>query len=126
MRMSQNQTEVGRIDVNATMHFMSGCVANELHQFESGNPLVKFAFSPVKSIAKYSVLMRNATVRYCKQSVTAMPGIYGQKLPSLALVVTYFNARAYTDCFSTAISRTVTHAEFVEAFYSGRLFKLER
>ena len=43
-----------------------------------------------------------------------------------ALLSNYANAGAYTDCFTTAISRTVTHAEFVEAFYTGRLFMLER
>ena len=35
-------------------------------------------------------------------------------------------ACAYTDCFVTDIARTVSHAEFVEAFYTGKLFKLER
>ena len=35
-------------------------------------------------------------------------------------------AGAYTECFATEVSRTVTHAEFVEAFYSGRVSKLER
>ena len=30
------------------------------------------------------------------------------------------------DCFVTEIARTVSHAEFVEAFYTGGLFKVER
>ena len=42
------------------------------------------------------------------------------------LLAEYANSGAYTDCFSTEIPRTVSHAEFVEAFYTGRLFKLER
>lgn len=33
---------------------------------------------------------------------------------------------AYTDCFAVNIGRGVSQAEFVEAFYTTRLFKLER
>mgnify|MGYP000558907369 CR=1 FL=1 len=55
-----------------------------------------------------------------------MPLIRIHPLPLGALLTAYASAGAYTDCFTTAISRTVTHAEFVEAFYTGRLFKLER
>ena len=49
-----------------------------------------------------------------------------QRLPTDALLAEYENEGAYTDCFTTDIPRTVSHAEFVEAFYTGRLFKLER
>ena len=38
----------------------------------------------------------------------------------------YANAGAYADCFVADIARTVSHAEYVEAFYTGGLFKLER
>ena len=47
-------------------------------------------------------------------------------LPSHSLLTTYANSGAYTDCFVTEIARTVSHAEFVEAFYTGGLFKVER
>ena len=47
-------------------------------------------------------------------------------LPTNALLAKYANSGAYTDCFATDIPRTVSHAEFVEAFYTGKLFKLER
>ena len=47
-------------------------------------------------------------------------------LPTNALLTKYANAGAYTDCFAADIARTVSHAEFVEAFYTGRLFKPER
>ena len=47
-------------------------------------------------------------------------------LPSNALLTKYASAGAYADCFATDIARTVSHAEFVEAFYTGRLFKLDR
>jgi hypothetical protein len=47
-------------------------------------------------------------------------------LRSHALLTKYANSGAYTDCFTTEIARTVSHAEFVEAFYTGGLFKVER
>lgn len=47
-------------------------------------------------------------------------------LPTDALLTKYANSGAYTDCFTTEIPRPVSHAEFVEAFYTGGLFKLER
>jgi len=46
--------------------------------------------------------------------------------PPHALLTKYASAGAYTDCFATEIARTVSHAEFVEAFYTGGLFKVER
>jgi hypothetical protein len=55
-----------------------------------------------------------------------MPHTEPLALPTKALLAKYTTERAYTDCFTTAIPRTVSHAEFVEAFYTGRLFKLER
>jgi hypothetical protein len=47
-------------------------------------------------------------------------------LPSHALLIKYADSGAYTDCFVTEVARTVSHAEFVEAFYTGGLFKVER
>ena len=55
-----------------------------------------------------------------------MPRIQPYPLPLQALLTKYANAGAYTDCFVTEIARTVSHAEFVEAFYTGGLFKVER
>ena len=55
-----------------------------------------------------------------------MPPIQPFPLPTNALLSKYADAGAYTDCFATVIAQTVSHAEFVEAFYTGRLFKLER
>ena len=55
-----------------------------------------------------------------------MPGIQPSPLPTHALLTKYVNSGAYTDCFATEIARTVSHAEFVEAFYTGGLFKVER
>lgn len=47
-------------------------------------------------------------------------------LPPDALLGKYTQGGAYTDCYGTEIARGVSHAEFVEAFYTGSLFKLER
>ena len=55
-----------------------------------------------------------------------MPHIQHRPLPTSTLLVKYAKSGAYTDCFATDIARTVSHAEFVEAFYTGGLFKLER
>jgi len=55
-----------------------------------------------------------------------MPHIQSAPLPTHALLTKYADAGAYTDCFVSQVARTVSHAEFVEAFYTGGLFKVER
>ena len=55
-----------------------------------------------------------------------MPSIDPSPLPAGALLDTYVLAGAYTDCFTTELSRLVSHAQFVEAFYTTAVFKLER
>ena len=55
-----------------------------------------------------------------------MPPIQSYPIPTNALLSKYADAGAYTDCFATDIAQTVSHAEFVESFYTSRLFKLER
>jgi hypothetical protein len=48
-------------------------------------------------------------------------------LPDEALLDRYRRMPgAYTDCYSLDIARTATLAEFIEAFYTGRLFRGER
>lgn len=48
-------------------------------------------------------------------------------LPPQALLNRYREGgRGYTDCFVTEVDLTVTHAAFVEAFYTTAVFKLER
>jgi hypothetical protein len=46
--------------------------------------------------------------------------------PEQALHGKYATTGAYTDCFSTVIAGGVSHPEFVEAFYTSTVFKLER
>jgi len=47
-------------------------------------------------------------------------------LPRDALLTRYADDGAYADCYVTHVGRAVSQAEYVEAFYTGALFKLER
>ncbi len=47
-------------------------------------------------------------------------------LPETALLQKYVQSGAYTDCYSTTLSTDVALADFVTAFYTTWLFKLER
>ena len=46
--------------------------------------------------------------------------------PPQSLLGRYVAAGAYVDCYVTEVPFAVTHAEFVRAFYTTPLFKLER
>ena len=47
-------------------------------------------------------------------------------MPPQALLKRYADGVNYTDCFRWRAARAVPHAEFVEAFYTTWLFRLER
>ncbi|MET0807400.1 MAG: hypothetical protein ABWX93_01450 [Pseudoxanthomonas sp.] len=47
-------------------------------------------------------------------------------LPPDSYLQPYLQRGAYVDCYSTQLPGLVTQARFVEAFYTTRLFKLER
>lgn len=49
-----------------------------------------------------------------------------QDLPAHALLARYSGEGGYADCYTTTVPGQVSHAAFVEAFYTTRLFKLER
>lgn len=55
-----------------------------------------------------------------------MTTITNNNLPAGALLQSYANSGAYTDCFIAEIDLRVSHAEFVEAFYTTPIFRLER
>lgn len=55
-----------------------------------------------------------------------MQAITPAALPADALLARYAGGNGYSDCFTTALVRSVTLGEFIEAFYTSRLFKLER
>lgn len=48
------------------------------------------------------------------------------ELPPSALLRKYVYEGAYTDCYVTKIAASVSQAEYVEAFYTTVVFKLER
>ena len=49
-----------------------------------------------------------------------------QALPAHSLLARYATEGGYTDCFVADVPGDITHAEYVEAFYTSWLFKLER
>lgn len=48
------------------------------------------------------------------------------ELPSAALLSRYREGGGYADCYATEIGHAVSHAAYVEAFYTTAVFKLER
>lgn len=55
-----------------------------------------------------------------------MVAIQADALPPGALIESYRDSGAYTDCFFTEVMSRVSHSEFVYAFYTSWLFKIER
>ena len=55
-----------------------------------------------------------------------MPAIHSCELPADALLNRYSGPGAFVDCYVAEIARAISHAEFVEAFYTTAVFKLER
>ena len=55
-----------------------------------------------------------------------MASIQASPLPPQTLLGRYASTGAYTDCYTTEVARPVSQAQYVEAFYTGGVFKLER
>ena len=55
-----------------------------------------------------------------------MSPIQSRPLPDSTLLDSYRCNGAYTDCYATDIAGEVSHSRFIEAFYTTRVFKLER
>jgi hypothetical protein len=55
-----------------------------------------------------------------------MPTIRACELPEGALLRKYRERGAYTDCYVTEVARPVSRPEYVEAFYTTAVFKIER
>jgi len=55
-----------------------------------------------------------------------MPPIQRADLPAQSLLHGRLQAGDYADCFTADIARPVSHAQFVEAFYTTGVFKIER
>lgn len=62
----------------------------------------------------------------CRPAAELMPTIQSCGLPADALLNRYAKSGAFTDCYVAEIAATVSHADFVEAFYTTAVFKLER
>lgn len=55
-----------------------------------------------------------------------MPTVQRCELPASALLRNYHDGESYADCYVTEVAGAITHRAYVEAFYTTRLFKLER
>lgn len=55
-----------------------------------------------------------------------MPSIRPSELPATALLRKYQGGQGYVDCYVAQVPVAVSHAQFVAAFYTTGLFKLER
>jgi hypothetical protein len=55
-----------------------------------------------------------------------MTGIQPGELPQSALLNKYKREGAYTDCYFMDVPRAISQAEYVEAFYTTGVFKVER
>ena len=55
-----------------------------------------------------------------------MSPVRSQALPADVLLARYAAAGGYADCFVIDVPISVSHAEYVEAFYTTWLFRLER
>lgn len=55
-----------------------------------------------------------------------MSSIRACALPDHALLQRYKNGQDYVDCFAVTVSGSHSQADYVQAFYCTRLFKLER
>ncbi len=55
-----------------------------------------------------------------------MHAVQACELPPHSLLLNYRKSGAYTDCYVCEIDKAVTQAEYIEAFYTTALFKVER
>lgn len=55
-----------------------------------------------------------------------MPRITAAELPQDALLNRYRTEGAYTDCYATEVDQSIVQSDYIEAFYTSGLFKLER
>ena len=55
-----------------------------------------------------------------------MPTVHPCGLPAGALLGQYAGPGGYADCYVVEVPQTVSHAQFVEAFYTTAVFKVER
>jgi hypothetical protein len=54
------------------------------------------------------------------------PAIQACELPAGSLLLAYRRGGAFADCYVAQVPGAVSHADFVEAFYTSPVFRLER
>jgi hypothetical protein len=64
--------------------------------------------------------------RTAAASAARTVAVVAHPLPGHALLARYGGKRGYVDCYVTTVRRHVTQPEYVQAFYTTGLFKLER
>ena len=52
--------------------------------------------------------------------------VHASEIPAESLLGQYVASGAYADCYVTELAQSVSHAQFVAAFYTTALFKIER
>lgn len=57
---------------------------------------------------------------------TTMPAVRPCEIPANSLLLGYGGANGYADCYVAEVPGSVTQTEFIEAFYTSPLFKVER
>ena len=55
-----------------------------------------------------------------------LPSVCRCDVPADAALSAYARRGAYTDCYAVVLPRVITQAEYVEAFYTTAVFKVER
>ena len=65
-------------------------------------------------------------VRVMLRPDAGLASVTAAALPDGALLQRYRDGPAYTDCYAVDVGRPVTLAGFVEAFYTGSVFRIER
>lgn len=55
-----------------------------------------------------------------------MPKVFESELPSNALSATYKTQGAFVDCYYSEVAKDISLDEYIQAFYTTPLFKLER
>ena len=65
--------------------------------------------------------------RWAQQDLSGkVKTVSASEVPEGSLLNAYVGGGACTDCYSTTVTGSVSQAQYVEAFYTTPLFKLER
>ena len=85
---------------------------------------------PARNRIRVSLLL-SAAIALCRgffhvcRRLPSATSIQPCPLPTDALLARYAGTGAYTDCYAMDVAGAVSHAEYVEAFYTGVTFEIE-